>query len=281
MRKILNSATGPEIASSSSSRRKVNLSSAQDIADYLLRTKREDSSAPSETFTDTTSGTTERENGWDSGSETEGSEAESDSNAVDLPEDYVGRGNKKGQRRAVRLVEVGPRLELRLIKIAEGLVGSKRGEGETVFHEFVAKSKSEVASQKAEHAKRQKEKEARRKQQEANVARKQAEKEAKAKAKGGKSAATEQDDDQEDEDPASEDELPEDVAGFSSDEDEFAYEDRMASGSAAPGEEDEEVDWDEDVGDVSEGSDEQDSESESEEERAVPPRPKAHKKRKQ
>jgi ribosome biogenesis protein SSF1/2 len=69
-------------------------------------------------------------------SETEASEGESDTNAVELPEDYVGRGNKKGERKAVKLVETGPRMELRLIKVVEGLVGSKRGEGETVFHEF-------------------------------------------------------------------------------------------------------------------------------------------------
>lgn len=73
--------------------------------------------------------------GYDSTSETEGSEAESDTNAVELPEDY-GKGNKKGERKAVRLVETGPRMELRLIKVVEGLVGSKKGEGETVFHEF-------------------------------------------------------------------------------------------------------------------------------------------------
>ena len=71
-------------------------------------------------------------------SETDASEAESDTNAVELPEDYVGRGNRKGERKAVRLVETGPRLELRLIKVVEGLVGSKRGEGETVFHDIGA-----------------------------------------------------------------------------------------------------------------------------------------------
>ena len=73
--------------------------------------------------------------GYDTASESEMSEAESDTNAVELPDDY-GRGNKKGDRKAVRLVETGPRLEMRLIKVVEGLVGSKKGEGETVFHEF-------------------------------------------------------------------------------------------------------------------------------------------------
>jgi len=72
---------------------------------------------------------------YDSMSETDASEAESDTNAVELPEDY-GKRNKKGERKAVRLIETGPRMELRLIKVVEGLVGSKKGEGETVFHEI-------------------------------------------------------------------------------------------------------------------------------------------------
>ena len=290
VRKILNSTTAGGKEPLSKSSRKVDLSNADDIADYLLkRNKRDGSQAPSEAGTEYTD-TTGTGTGWDSASETDGSEAESDSNAVDLPEDYVGRGNKKGERRAVRLVEVGPRMELRLIKIAEGLVGSKRGEGETVFHEFVAKTKSEAAKQKAEHEARLRTKEARRKQQEANVARKQAEKEAKQKAKASKAKATadedgeaeEEDDDEEEE----EDELPEHVAGFSSDDDdEFEYEDKFgpAGGAATKGEDDEEVDWDEEVGDVSEGSDEEgdgqdDSGSESEEEVRAP-RPVAKKRK--
>lgn len=93
-----------------------NLASTDDIADYLLRRGGSESTAGYE-------------------SETDASEAESDTN-VELPEDYVGRGNRKGERKAVRLVETGPRLELRLIKVVEGLVGSRKGEGETVFHEF-------------------------------------------------------------------------------------------------------------------------------------------------
>jgi ribosome biogenesis protein SSF1/2 len=302
VRKILSSATGPEIASSSSSRKKVNLSSAQDIADYLLRNKRDGSSVPSESgtaYTDTTGGASA---GWDSGSETEGSEAESDSNAVDLPEDYVGRGNKKGERRAVRLVEVGPRMELRLVKIAEGLVGSKRGEGETVFHEFgkdmaflsflrervdwseyhsnflVSKSKAQASAQQAEHDSKRKAKDARRKQQEANVARKQAEKDAKEK-KSGKPTA--EDDDEEEEDAEDEEEnVPEDVEGFSDyEDDEFEYEDRVP-GAATAGEEDDEVNWDEDVGDVSDSEDEEEvasGDSESEEEPASRPKSKRRK----
>jgi ribosome biogenesis protein SSF1/2 len=119
VRKLLSSAAG---SSTGSSRRAPNLASSEDIADYLLRRTG-------------TPGSEVSTAGYDSTSETEASEAESDTNAVELPEDY-GKGNKKGERKAVRLVETGPRMELRLIKVVEGLVGSKKGEGETVFHEL-------------------------------------------------------------------------------------------------------------------------------------------------
>ena len=118
VRKLLGTGT-----TAKSSRRAPNLADSEDIADYLLRRV---SGTPSEASTA----------GYDSMSETDASEAESDTNAVELPEDYVGRGNKKGERKAVRLVETGPRLELKLVKVVEGLVGSKKGEGATVFHEF-------------------------------------------------------------------------------------------------------------------------------------------------
>lgn len=69
--------------------------------------------------------------GYESASSAE-SEA-GDHNTVELGSDYVGRNNKKGQKRAVRLDEVGPRLELRLVKITEGIPGK---EGNVIYHEF-------------------------------------------------------------------------------------------------------------------------------------------------
>ena len=99
--------------------RKPDISRADDLADYLLKRS---GSAPST-------------QGYDTPSESEVSEAESETNAVELPDDY-GRGHKKGERKAVRLIETGPRLELKLVKVVEGLVGSRKGEGQTVFHEF-------------------------------------------------------------------------------------------------------------------------------------------------
>jgi ribosome biogenesis protein SSF1/2 len=58
---------------------------------------------------------------------------EEEADIVSLAEDYVGRNNRKGQKRAVRLDEIGPRMELRLVKITEGVPGR---EGEVIYHEF-------------------------------------------------------------------------------------------------------------------------------------------------
>lgn len=248
-------------------KRAPNLASQDDIADYLLRRADRAGSASTD--------------GYDSLSESEASEAESDTNAVELPEDYVGRGNKKGERKAVRLVETGPRLELKLVKIVEGLVGSKRGEGQTVYHAIETRTKDQQSKLQKAHDERKKLKEKRKAEQAANVARKKAEKAAK---KGGKSA--------EDQDDASESEPDVDgLSDYSSDEDpeealerrraraedaaedesddDFDYEDRGAD-------EDEDLDaWDEDVeaGDV---SDEEDSDDESEDD-APPPKKRAGK----
>ncbi|WVW80066.1 hypothetical protein I302_102039 [Kwoniella bestiolae CBS 10118] len=259
------------------SRKQPNLSNTEDIADYLLKRAGSEASTAA---------------GYDSMSETEASEGESDTNAVELPEDYVGRGNKKGERKAVRLVETGPRMELKLIKVVEGLVGSKKGEGETVFHEFVHKSKSEALSMQQSHEQRRAQKEARRAEQAANVARKKAEK---AKSKGKAPAAGEEGENEEGEE--SDDEL--DVEGLSDidpeeelqrlreskvrfngddeDEEDFEYEDRVQA-------EEEEDDWNEDVGagDVSSEEEEEggqdssasENESEDEERRKPPPKKK-------
>ena len=52
-------------------------------------------------------------------------------NKVELPQRYLGRGNTKDQQRAVKLVEIGPRLEMKLIKVQKDLCG-----GEVLFHDF-------------------------------------------------------------------------------------------------------------------------------------------------
>lgn len=77
----------------------------------------------------------------------------------------------------IRLYEVGPRMELEIIKVEEGLCG-----GKVLFHRYVKKSKAEVAAQQNKIEKTALEKEKRRKQQEENVRRKQVEKRRREKA---------------------------------------------------------------------------------------------------
>ncbi|KAL4963574.1 Brix domain-containing protein [Aspergillus stella-maris] len=82
------------------------------------------------------------------------------------------------EKRAVKLVELGPRLKLRLIKVEDGLC-----EGRVMWHDYINKSQKEVDALDKNWDQKMKEKEARRKVQKENVERKKAEK-AKARAEG-------------------------------------------------------------------------------------------------
>ena len=107
--KILHKAT----ASSSGSRKKrgLKLGREKDLADYVLRTSRGASD--------------------DDGYKTSISAASEADPEEDIPSDR--RSNRKGDKRAIRLHEIGPRMELRLIKITEGAPGK---EGAVLFHQF-------------------------------------------------------------------------------------------------------------------------------------------------
>ncbi|EIW66588.1 hypothetical protein TREMEDRAFT_74754 [Tremella mesenterica DSM 1558] len=242
VRKLLNS------TSVHTSAKRPQLANTDDLADYLLRGR------------GGTPGSDGQTAGYDSMSETDNSEAESDSNAVELPEDYVGRGNKKGERKAVRLVETGPRIEMRLIKVVEGLVGSRKGEGETVFHEFVHKSKTESKALQKAHQERRKIKEARRAEQAANVARKKA-------LQGGEGEDQEDDGDDDVDVEGLSDVDPEEALEkirneqhrMEEDEEEFDYED----GVDLQVEQDDE-DWDDEIGVGEVSSEEESSEDEEE-----------------
>lgn len=90
----------------------VDLSNEKDVAEYLLRT---------------------HEDGYETGSTSAASEADPEEVSVRLAGDYTGRNNRRGEKRAVRLDEIGPRMELKLVKIVEGVPGK---EGGVLFHEF-------------------------------------------------------------------------------------------------------------------------------------------------
>ncbi|KAJ2957950.1 hypothetical protein NQZ79_g6412 [Umbelopsis isabellina] len=91
---------------------------------------------------------------------------------VTLGQNYVGRGNKQSEQRAIRLHEIGPRMQLTLTKVENGLCG-----GEVLYHHFVEKSATEVKELSKRRQQKQKLTADRRAQQEENVKRKQKEKE--------------------------------------------------------------------------------------------------------
>lgn len=138
-----------------------NLGNVGDISEYIL-------------------GRTHRAGSVGAASDTDISEAESEAedmndpnNAVQLFQKYVGRGNDANEQRAVRLREIGPRMELKLIKIENELAA-----GETLYHDKVKKTAREVAALKKTTFEKAKLKEARKAEQAVNVERKKQENEA-------------------------------------------------------------------------------------------------------
>jgi len=100
--------------------------------------------------------------------------------------DRDGKGSKPGvEKRAVKLVELGPRMKLRMTKVEEGV-----GSGKVMWHEFIHMSKEEEAELDKKWTKMRQEKEARKKIQKENVERKR-----KAKGLGAKGDEEEEEDD--------------------------------------------------------------------------------------
>jgi ribosome biogenesis protein SSF1/2 len=97
-------------------------------------------------------------------------------------------GKAKVEKRAVKLVELGPRMRLRLTKVEEDICG-----GKVLWHEYVSKSASEVKQMNATWEKRKREKEERRRIQKENIERKR-------KERGGKKGEEGEDEEDEDED---------------------------------------------------------------------------------
>ncbi|KAI8320738.1 Brix-domain-containing protein [Martensiomyces pterosporus] len=98
-------------------------------------------------------------------------------NSVTLAQDYVGRGNKKNEQRAVRLMELGPRMELKLMKVQAGLC-----DGDVLYHDYRHKTEEDIEKDARLRQIKLTRQARRRKEQEANVERKKKDK-AKEKAK--------------------------------------------------------------------------------------------------
>ncbi|KAI1796018.1 Brix-domain-containing protein [Ganoderma leucocontextum] len=231
IRRVLDGATAKKPSHSETG--VLDLGNEKDVADFLLRKKGE----PGPTS-----------DGYESAASSASSVGGDDADAVDLADDYVGRNNKRGQKRAVKLDEIGPRMELRLIKVAEGIPGK---EGSVLYHEFVKKSKAETKAQKAEHAAKEKLRKERKEEQERNVARKRTDEDT----KQGKGKGDDEDVEGEDEDVSDQDE---EMSGMDDEQDEEGDGDEGA--------------WDEEeeISEVEE-SDDQDSENESDYEVQRPP----------
>lgn len=121
-----------------------NLHKCNDIADYLEGNAIVQSDAPSD------------------------SEAEDDpANVVKLPDKYSGRGNFKSQTSALKLIEMGPRLSLELIKVQKGL-----GCGDILYHSYIHKSATEATKIKEKVEQEKQLKNQRRSEQERNVEKK-------------------------------------------------------------------------------------------------------------
>ncbi|PLB36582.1 Brix domain-containing protein [Aspergillus candidus] len=107
------------------------------------------------------------------------------------------------EKRAVKLVELGPRLKLRLLKVEEGVC-----DGRVMWHDYMRKSEAEVKKLDKNWEQKNKEKEERKKIQRANVEKKRQEK-AKARS-NGKGAAEDGDADMDEEDEWFSDDFDED-----------------------------------------------------------------------
>eukprot|EP00003_Mantamonas_plastica_P028750 TRINITY_DN665_c1_g1_i13.p1 TRINITY_DN665_c1_g1~~TRINITY_DN665_c1_g1_i13.p1 ORF type:complete len:457 (+),score=188.92 TRINITY_DN665_c1_g1_i13:139-1509(+) len=87
---------------------------------------------------------------------------------VELPDEYSGGKKgavaKKASECSVRLTEIGPRMELEIVKIENGLF-----EGDIIYHQYVKKSKEESEVQKKRKQKERDLKQARKNEQKRNV----------------------------------------------------------------------------------------------------------------
>jgi len=129
-----------------------NLTNLDDISDYITGTTASGNAAPSASTT---------------GAILSDSEPEDETSHVVLAEKYSGRGNGKQQKSALKLVELGPRMSIKLLKVERGL-----GEGDVMYHALIKKTPEEVRELKERKVKEQQLKTNRREKQESNVEKK-------------------------------------------------------------------------------------------------------------
>ncbi|KAH8912333.1 Brix-domain-containing protein [Coniochaeta sp. PMI_546] len=187
-----------------------NLSKLQDIADYMIGGEGGDGGY----MTDGGGGTSASEYETDAEVEvletsarkvltSKARSAAAAAAAAAAEEEEGGKEGGKGtaeradhvERRAVKMVELGPRMRLRMTKVEEGLC-----EGKVLWHEYKHKTPEEIRELEKKWEQRRREKEARKKEQRENVERKKAAKLEARKAGGGKRADGDDGEEEEDED---------------------------------------------------------------------------------
>ncbi|KAK7868620.1 hypothetical protein R5R35_008429 [Gryllus longicercus] len=99
------------------------------------------------------------------------SEAEDDPNShVVLPQKLASRGNTASSTSAIRVVELGPRLTLELLKVEADLIG-----GEVLYHSYIEKTEEEVQEIRKRLKTKRQLKEKRKKEQKENIKKKEQE----------------------------------------------------------------------------------------------------------
>lgn len=147
-----------------------NLSKLEDISEYILG------------------------NGAGVGSASD-SEVDDEASHVTLPDSFRGRGNHKSEKSAVRLTEIGPRLNLKLTKVEREIC-----EGDVLYHAYVTKTPEESAKAKAKREAALALKRKRREEQDQNVQKKKDAKDAKKQRKADRKANKDGNDDDQDDD---------------------------------------------------------------------------------
>lgn len=202
-----------------------DLSKLEDVADYML-----DPSAAGYTSASDTEPDTEGENEVEVSAPVRQkvlSRREKEKlRSGETPSNARARGTKpRVEKRAVKLVELGPRMKLRLTKVEEDVCS-----GKIMWHEFITKSKAEEAELEKKWAVRNQEREERRRVQRENVERKKKER----AEKGGK-------DGEGDEEEGDEDELVDEFEDYDMDDDVWHDEDGEGDAQGGADDEDEEM----------------------------------------
>jgi len=128
-----------------------NLSKLEDISDYITGTTASGDPAAA------------------AGGALSDSEVEDEAAHVALPQNFTGKGNIKSHKSALKLVELGPRIRMKLTKV-ERLLAS----GDVMYHAYVKKNAEEAKGIKEKFEQEASLKKRRREEQEDNVRRKKA-----------------------------------------------------------------------------------------------------------